>query len=104
MPNMDDIAFFESSKYHHRGGIWEDACRRERRATDIPGAALTEGTSSTVSTPILEGLIPAIISTEADSEPLRRSQSAQELAPESTPFSASAPIARSAPHKGNGDS
>jgi hypothetical protein len=101
MPNMDDIAFFESSNYHRRGGIWEDACRRERRATDIPGAALAEGTSSTS---VLESSIPAIISTESDSERLRRSQSAQELVPENAPFSASIPTGRSVTHEGNGDS
>ena len=38
MPNMDDISFFGSSEYLHRGGIWADAARRERQPTTMDGA------------------------------------------------------------------
>ena len=38
MPNMDDISFFGSSDYSHRGGIWADAARRERQHPTMDGA------------------------------------------------------------------
>src|SRR5260370_36766221 len=28
MPNMDDIAFFETSSYQHRGGVYADDVRK----------------------------------------------------------------------------
>lgn len=36
LPNMDDISFFDSSAKTHRGGIWNDAARRERMGVPAP--------------------------------------------------------------------
>ncbi|KAG0707545.1 hypothetical protein DFH29DRAFT_844627 [Suillus ampliporus] len=52
MPNMDDISFFDSSLYEHRGGLWSDAARRKESE---PSSTSSEAES----VPLLES-VPVI--------------------------------------------
>ncbi|KAI8981191.1 hypothetical protein BD414DRAFT_419593 [Trametes punicea] len=75
MPNMDDIAFFESMQYQHRGGIWADASRRERTPTTAPEKSPSvDGTRTPASAPVSEP--PKLEVEEAQLPSLPRSRSA----------------------------
>lgn len=76
---MDDIAFFESSKYQHRGGIWADAARNEKPVSSVPDPTpSTNENQSTVSVPIPEDSATPLVQVEQPS-PLRQSRSTENL-------------------------
>ncbi|KAL1951231.1 hypothetical protein VTO73DRAFT_380 [Trametes versicolor] len=93
LPNMDDIAFFESSQYHHRGGIWADASRREDAPLPDEDAPV-DGTSTPASAPPPE--TSKLDSGEAEIPPVQRSQSAEVEKTVDTSLSESVPLTRAA--------
>ncbi|KAH8835665.1 hypothetical protein DL96DRAFT_1702635 [Flagelloscypha sp. PMI_526] len=82
MPNMDDIAYFDSSPYDHRGGIWSDAVRKFKQ----PG--FVHDSSSAFSEPALPPPPTIDVSPESDTEDSATSKSP----PEPTVLQSSATI------------
>ncbi|CCO29937.1 putative PH domain-containing protein YPR091C [Rhizoctonia solani AG-1 IB] len=89
MPNMDDIPFFESSGYHHRGGIWPDAARRQYNPekddpSTAPNPAVEVPAPSDASVKGAASAPPSVMGLTTDAS---QSQPSTELPPvsESTP-------------------
>jgi hypothetical protein len=80
MPNMDDIAFSQSSDYHHRGGIWPDAVRHEKYTTANPDSLHSAPTFyAEENAPSTMLVTPASLSGEDVKATLKRVVSAEEL-------------------------
>ena len=70
MPNMDDIAYFETGPYEHRGGIYADACRKPHAPS--PGLPIPQDdaqTTASVPLPDAASMISTDSSPSASSTP-----------------------------------
>ncbi|KIL01007.1 hypothetical protein PAXRUDRAFT_128591 [Paxillus rubicundulus Ve08.2h10] len=94
MPNMDDISFFDSAQYEHRGGLWADAARSEKPLVVPDTEAITKPSVPEAETQPSE---------EAGLSTFPRAHSEEELAVETSPLDG-IPIIRSATTSSGGSS
>ncbi|KAI0274918.1 hypothetical protein BC834DRAFT_21318 [Gloeopeniophorella convolvens] len=86
LPNMDDISFFDSSRFSHRGGIWPDAGRREKPSMPTEPAT-AEDDMSTASAPPPDMDVSTSLPTSSDAGPshVKRSHSDGEVGVDADP-------------------
>ncbi|KAG2138657.1 uncharacterized protein EDB93DRAFT_1164342 [Suillus bovinus] len=94
MPNMDDISFFDSSPYLHRGGLWSDAARREQSE---PTSTSPEVEAKGVKPAASEADLPSNSGTseEVTAPLIKRSVSAEDLVVDASSLGG-VPVIRSA--------
>ncbi|KAF9245728.1 hypothetical protein BU15DRAFT_85425 [Melanogaster broomeanus] len=96
MPNMDDISFFDSSEYEHRGGLWGDAARSEM---PMAAPATEEDSKPSVPEPDTQP------SEEAESSTVPHTQSEDEVTVVTSPLALDGiPIIRSVTTSSGGSS
>lgn len=86
MPNMDDIAFFNSDQYDHRGGIWADAVRHERTNAGVPDPHSLEKNSLVLSASVPDIAEPTVDSSSDPDTAHERSPSAEITPPTGPPL------------------
>lgn len=93
MPNMDDISFFDSSPYLHRGGLWSDAARRHQSE---PASTSPEVEVEGVKPAASEADLPSISGpSEEVAASMKRSVSAEDLVVDASSLGG-VPVIRSA--------
>lgn len=94
MPNMDDISFFDSSPYLHRGGLWSDAARHQQSE---PTSTLPKVEAEGVKPAPSEADLPSVSGPSEEVTPpsIKRSASAEDLVVDASSLGG-VPVIRSA--------